>query len=889
MRLPTILFALQAGTLAVTGCKTTPPASDVVVADVADAATDALMDATLDDATDTGPADTGVVAIACSRTNQHTAGTVIPTFDRPSAAVQIYRDSSGVQHIYGANDMDTVYGSGYAQAVDRLFQMEVMKYTAQGRAAEVFGSQKTDQDALIRRVNIARWGRETTERLLRESPETVRVIAAWVSGVNRRVAEINAGTVPRPPGFRASEFDFAPTAWTVDDAMAVGRLLLFQNANQIEYDTLATILKKYVPAVANAPLFQPLGTNFVLPLEERPRLPPGTMAATRPQPPMGEIPADFSTRWDHFRETLKVIRSGGSNNWAIAGSHTDNGRPIIAGDPHQPVQAPNVLWPHHMSSMSSTTGPNNTLDVIGFSFAGTPGVQLGHNRKIAWTATTTYPDYMDLFDVPADDISIQLGDRRIAYERCTETIMVRNAQPVMVVAEDVPNKGILLPNDMFPLPIASRGRRVMFAWTGFRATVEAQGFFMFDRAQNVTEFEAAVDKMETAAFNFISADAQNISYRVHVALPDRGLPSTFPTPNTIVDGTRANLVWNDALLPVEKFPHSRGGTQGYLASSNNDPFGFTANGQTADDPWYYGVWFDPGTRARRIDSEIQRLKTAGNVTRAQMKTLQMDTYNTLADDFLPLLFQAVQQIDTAPALTEFRGNADLQALASQLMAWNKRMDAASSAAVVFEAYQHFLAKRVLGDDFGPTFEAIINSEPVAIIKSVVHIVKEQIPNATMYMQEGRDVLLLRALVDTRDWLQTRFGGTDATRYRWDAYHNTRVSTLVSPAGVFAINNLQTNGAVGTVNVSNGHFFNGDLQPNMFNTASSGAVYRMVMGFAADGTPEAEVVFPMGASGDPTSPYWSNGNQDWIAGTYHPLVFDRATIMSSAVETVTLNP
>lgn len=136
----------------------------------------------------------------------------------------------------------------------------------------------------------------------------------------------------------------------------------------------------------------------------------------------------------------------------------------------------------------------------------------------------------------------------------------------------------------------------------------------------------------------------------------------------------------------------------FLSSANNDPFGFTSNGRIDDDAWYYGVWFDPGTLAARIERELTRLTATGGVTVAQMQQLQLDMYNTLADDIVPVLTEAVGRVATDPALAMYRGDEALAGLHARLAAWDRRMDRRASEPVVYEAFQHFFARQVLADD-----------------------------------------------------------------------------------------------------------------------------------------------------------------------------------------------
>lgn len=887
--------------------------------DTGDGATsDIVIDASVDAAFEDAPADAVTPARPCSRQGRRapSGADYVPT-----AAIEVLRDDMGIPHIYGRTDQDAMFGAGYAQATDRLFQMEVLRRTAYGTMAELFGPGSLGQDRLIRMVDLPRWGRESTDRVLRETPETHALVSAWVAGINRRIREVQSGTIPRPPGLRASEYDFVPEPWTVDDAFTVGRLVLFRNANQLEFDILATIIAKYVDMDGAIPLFMPITDAFVLAPDERPRVRP--MAIDRPRVDRGSsrvpgrppsiasaagwwrregMPSEdvLRARFAAFTNDMTVLRSGGSNNWAVSGRHTDNGRPIIAGDPHQGLLSPSVFWAHHVSSME---GPMATgsLDVVGFGFAGTPGVQLGHNRRVAWTATTTYPDFMDIVEVRSNrsNGTVVVGATEVPVERCVERIAVRGAAAESYVVEDVVGQGVLLPTNFTPLPItSSAANRVLFRWVGFRGTIEGDVFLGFDRARNVTEFEGHVDRMETGAFNWISADATDISYRVHVLLPERGNPAELPfTPNRLLPANNPRVIWpTDRFASVGFFPRSRGESRGFLSSANNDPFGFVSNGRTDDDLWYYGVWFDPGTRAQRIETELARLvrrATMGGsrVTREDMEGLQLDTHSVLADELLPVLEATLSRVATDAMLAEFRGDAALDTLARSLASWDRRMARDSSGAVVFEGFQQFLMHRAIGDEFGPVFDPINSSEPIYLLKFMVNAIKGRHPMADMLLQGGRDRLVMLALRDTKEWLTARFGGVESTRYRWSDLHRTRFRTLFEPAGAFATDEVQTEGSVGTVNVSQGPFIESGASraARMFHVSTAGAAYRMVATFASDGTPEARINFVRGNSGDPTSPHWGDQVASWVAGTYRPLAFRRPDVDARVTERSTIAP
>lgn len=856
--------------------------------------TDAGVDASSDVAFDGGPDAAGDPCDAVV-----TPRSCRPSFEGLSASVEVVRDADGVPHLYGANASDTFFASGYMQAHDRLMQMELMRRRAFGRRAEVLGEGAVDDDTLMRTLDLGYWGAVNASTLAREDPEQYALLEAWAAGVNRRLAEIRDGSVSRPTGFGADGLDLVPEDWTVDHALAVAKLLLFGNASQIEYDILSSILARYFPELyASLPIYRPLREAHTVPPDERPMaltrrdhagvipLVPEARDEARPAAP---LPSDAAERmrafFARFEELpgLPAISGGHSNNWAVDGRHTIDGSPMIAGDPHQGFSSPNIFWLHHMHSARAEDG----LDVIGWSFLGAPAIQLGHNRDIAWTATTTYPDFMDLWAVRGDADSIQIGGVEAPIVRRTETILVRGGAPVTVEIETVPGYGVILPSDLAPLPIVDFGERILLGWVGFAPTHEAQGFAGYDLATSTEDFERAARQMEIGAFNFVAADANGITYVSPPSVPVRRGPiQEGRTPWTILDGDDEGSLWSDVLLTPEQLPHSRGGMRGFLATANNEPYGFNDDSDWFDGPFYFGMYFDPGTRAQRIEDELTRLTTRGDVTLEDLQALQDDTHSILADDFVPALVEAWDARATDTTITEFRERADLAMLVEALRSWDRRMQRDAAAPVIFQAFSYALTRRMAADEFSALYDPILDAEPLYLLKMTSLLLRDVIEGGDEFFDDGRSRTMVLALDDVATWLTTRFGGVEPTRYTWGALHGSVFGSVYGPA--FATDWVPTDGADGTINVSSARIMDGATFRDRIDTGG-GSVYRMVAHFRADGTPEAFFQMPRGVSGEPGDPFYENLHDDWVEGRYRALRFERDDVDDGAAETFTIDP
>src|SRR5690606_26290564 len=167
--------------------------------------------------------------------------------------------------------------------------------------------------------------------------------------------------------------------------------------------------------------------------------------------------------------------------------------------------------------------------------------------------TTGFADVMDLWSVTltADGGMANVAGAQAPVITRTETIKVKGAADRVVDIREIEGYGLLLDSLLGSLGLdevllVDSGRKLLFNWTGFRATNEARAFLKMARAQSVDEFEEAVDTMEVGTFNFVSADASAISYRVHVLIPDRGDPSARKMPYDVIDGDDVGSYWSGA-------------------------------------------------------------------------------------------------------------------------------------------------------------------------------------------------------------------------------------------------------------------------------------------------------------------------------------------------------
>jgi penicillin G amidase len=811
-----------------------------------------------------------------------------------SAEVEVVIDTRGIPHIYASNDDDLAFAAGYQMATDRLFQMELVRRRALGTQAEVLGAGFVNQDIVSRTFNLRRWGARNAERLRRDAPDVYNYSIAWIAGVNQRIVEVLEGDAALPYGF--AEAEFSPKIWARDDMYAIAKLLALANSNSLERDLLATVLQRNLPETwAAFELGRPMFDVAILPPDELPaELEPGSRPSTlaAASAAASALGAAEPLSEAAVAEAIETLRSGfghvgpiGSNNWAIDGRHTDSGRPMIANDPHQPLQSPSLMYAQHLDSMTYGTG---SYDVAGFSFAGTMGVQLGHNRHLHWAATTNFADVMDLWEVRVEDDGVWAGDEYVEWVVREEPIQVRGGDTILLEVRDVPDYGVIVPESLLPLPIAGAGRELLVNWTGFDATAEELCFSRIGQAADIDAWEAGVDHMEVGGFNFIAATATDISYRVNIKVPRRDL-STGALPYLVMDGDNQDSYWNDGFLRSNQLPRSRAETRGWIATANNDPWGFTFDGDVTNDPFYYGYFYAAGHRAKRLQDEFERLVGQGQVSRQDMIALQTDTHSPMSDVLLPVIADAVNQIDSSGELAEFVGNQDITTLAQVLADWDQRMDRESPGALVWHLWLHNMAWLTVQDNLAFLYTLVFAEEPPFVVKipALALLGKYTTPGALLD-GDSPEWIAVKALEQSAQWLTTTYGSVDPSGYTWADMHGTRFANPFG--GALDGGWVPTNGGEDTLDVSSSTFYNGNSQAPVERFESKdGAIFRVVTTFAEDGTPESTVNFPRGNSGDPSSPHWDDTLEDWTNGVYTPFPFRRAEVEAAAESSFTLSP
>ena len=549
--------------------------------------------------------------------------------------VEIIRDRAGVPHLYASDTADLFFGLGLAMAQDRLWQMDRLRRRALGRQAEILGAAYLASDIAHRTVGIPAIAASEADAMDARSRATVE---ALVAGINAQIERFGTAL---PVEFLI--LDDAPRPFTVADVVAIGRGIWWSLNGRID-----RIMAADAARLIEDPALRPL---YLTPeASENLVLPAGT-ASGQPHRSRSAAGTDDAT---------------GSNNWALAGSRTASGRPLLAGDPHQPFWVPSSWYEYGLH------GPED--DAAGAGHPGFPGLWWGSTGRIAWAITNNAASTRDLYREtvdPADPGRYRDGDGWRAFAVRTETIAVRGAAPhELTVRETVrgPIANALVPS------IAAEGDAPMsLRWVGMEHIDDVRAGLALSRATDWAGFRAALRDWSIAVFNFVYADeAGNIGYQMAGRVPVRGRI----TPG-VRDAGEPLDTWR-GYIPFEALPHVLNPAAGSVASANQRivPDDFPQP--------IYGA-YSQGHRGVRLAEAFATTPTADVPATI---ALQNDVRNSRADRLLPAILTLLQAA-TGPAA----------AIRDGLAAWDRRYTLDSAAPTLFETrmaeWQQAVLARVL--------------------------------------------------------------------------------------------------------------------------------------------------------------------------------------------------
>jgi penicillin amidase len=772
-----------------------------------------------------------------------------------SAPVEIVRNNANVPHIFGATDEDVYFALGFAHAQDRLWQMTQLRRTAQGRLSEIFGQRTVRIDEIQRRYDI--YGLALKSADAQDAP-TKRALAAYASGVNAWIGQVNSGARGRgAPEFFLFEPEIA--VWQPADSIAILKLMALQQSTHMTSEIRRARASLLLSDARVRDLLPDDPGPGIAALPDYADLVPGVLPGADPVR-LADLPLSPFPQAD---------MGGASNAWAAAPDRSAAGGTLLANDPHLDFTTPSV-W--YLARLQLASG-----GVIGATIPGVPAILLGRSEAVGWGLTSSYLDDQDVHieqlnpDTPEQ---YRTPEGWAEFETRRSILTVRDAPPVTLTLRWTRN-GPVLPGSHFDLAaITPPGHVASVSWTALSAadTTMTAAIRMM-QAGSVADGLAAGELFVAPSQNLMLADKDGIALQVIGAMPRRD-PKNQSQGRMPTQGWLHENRWQ-GFFPYADNPRFLNPATGILGNTNN---------KTVDRPFPNHVSFDWGD-TQRIARWLRLMQTREVHTRDSFIEAQLDTVSNAARTLLPLVGADLWFTDeAAPAGTPERRRA--QAL-DMLAEWNGEMNEHLPEPLIYSAWLRALQDRLIRDEIGPMADDFTHLNPVFIER-----VYRNTEGAGVWcdilqsspVETCADLSRL-ALDDALQALVERYG-PNLESWRWGDAHQAHQDHPVLgavPVLRHLVNIRQsTSGADDTL--MRGRTSGKDPDP-FVNV--QGAGYRGVYDFA---DPDSSVfVLSTGQSGHPLSRHYDDLGELWRRGEYTPMSLDPDLARAGAVGITTLTP
>ncbi|WP_181880375.1 penicillin acylase family protein [Ectopseudomonas mendocina] len=567
------------------------------------------------------------------------------------ASVTVDYDERGVPHIRAENEADMYRALGFVHAQDRLFQMELLRRLARGELADVLGEKLVPTDRLFRTLEIGRHADAYAARLDPDSPST-QALLHYLEGINQYQAS-------RPLPLEFDLLGIEPRPFTIADTLSVAGYMAYSFAAALRTEPVMTHIR------------DELGADY-LELFDLDWHPQGVIGTSLAASDWQDLSALAQLSNDALAGT-GLPQFEGSNAWAVSGSRTASGKPLLAGDPHIRFSLPAVWYEAHLQAPG--------YELYGYHHALIPSAMLGHNRDFAWSLTMFQNDDLDLIAErvnPDNANQVWYQGNWVDLQQRTETIRVKDAEPVQITLRRSPHGPII--NDALG---QTSGNTPIAMWWAFLETDNPtlEAFYQLNRANTLGKARAAAEKIEAPGLNVVWANASgDIGWWAAAKLPLRpeGVNPTF-----ILDGASGDA---DKLgyHPFSANPQEENPQRGYILSANYQPV--PASG--IEIPGYYNL----PDRGQRLNQHLSDASVKWDTQNSQ--ALQLDP----GTGYGPRLL--------APILDELRSAAaddQERALVEQLAQWDGGHTLDSVAATLFNQLTYQLAHEAMADELGEAF------------------------------------------------------------------------------------------------------------------------------------------------------------------------------------------
>ena len=729
---------------------------------------------------------------------------------------EVYFDERLVPHVFAEQTEDAYFVQGFLHAKFRLWQMELQAKAAAGRVSEIIGDRGLEHDRQFRRLGMV-YAAEKSMAEMEKDPITKASCDAYTAGVNAYINSLTEASLP----IEYKLVGYKPEAWTNFKSALFLKYMSFDLAGY-EQDFELSNAKNYFSDTDFAKLF-PAYQDSIDPI-----IPRGTVfpePSIKPTAPAGVDSMYFRPAQHNVDNNKKPDKANGSNNWAVAGSKTATGKPILANDPHLGLNLPSLWYEIQLHTPD--------FNAYGVSFPGAPSVIIGFNDSCAFGFTNGGRDIRDYYEISFKDESRREyffnGEWKFTDFRY-ERIKVAGA-PDFIDTVAYTLFGPVMYDKDFGNRTGNDGRNYAVRWKAHDASNELLVFNRLNYAKNYRDYLEAVQHLSTPGQNCVFATKSG-----DIALRTQG---DFPAKwrgqgDFIMPGRDSSYMWQ-GIIPQSEVPYQYNPERGFVSSANQRPVDTSY-------AYYLGRLY-PLNRGWYLN---KRLSNMTNISAKDMMDLQLDDHNTLAAFALPVMLKYVYD-------TTFTGKAAEHF--NMLKNWDYNADRDKQEPMIFDEYWKALYKKVYADEYANAPDVVlwpaIETLPESLLSDTAY---SFIDDVTTGNKESIHDITTAAFLEASAKVEEDMKNNINT---WGKYKGTMIYHLAKiPAFSDAIN------------VSGSAY---SLNANKMDTAKKiahGPSWRMVVSLTDE--TEAYGIYPGGQSGNPGSRFYDSFVKDWVEGTHYRL-------------------
>ncbi|MGX5189179.1 penicillin acylase family protein [Streptomyces avermitilis] len=650
------------------------------------------------------------------------------TLDGLAGPVDVKRDGYGIPQIYASSDADLFMAQGYVQAQDRFYEMDVRRHMTSGRLSEMFGKGQVKKDEFLRTLGWDRVAKKEYDTKL--SAATKKYLQAYAKGVNAYLEGKDGKDISLEYAALGFTNDYQPQKWTPVDSVSWLKAMAWDLRGNMQEEIDRSLMTSRLGPKQIADLYPdyPYSRNKAIVQEGQYNEltktfeqggstdtqsttggtstgTSGTTGSTSTSGTTGSTSTSGTSTSASGTSALESQLAGlykllddvptavgvngngiGSNSWVVSGDHTITGKPLLANDPHLSASLPSVWYQMglHCRSVSSKC----QYDVSGYTFAGMPGVVIGHNQAIAWGMTNSGVDVTDLYLEKLSGDGYLYDDKVLPFTAHDETIKVAGGRSKTIVVRET-NNGPLLSDRNDELvkvgkkatvdtaaPDRGDGYGIALKWTALAPGNSMDAVFELDKAANWSEFRKAAASFDVPSQNLVYADKDNIGYQLPGKIPTRakGDDGSLPVP-----GWDSKYQWT-GYIKQDELPYEYNPDRGYIVTANQAVVDKDKYPYTLTKDWGYG------SRSQRIADLIEsKIKGGGKISTDDMRQMQLDNSSEIAKLLVPKLLK----LDVA--------DKHVREAQKLLEGWDYTQDADSAAAAYFNAVWRNVLKLAFGN------------------------------------------------------------------------------------------------------------------------------------------------------------------------------------------------